>query len=28
LCSVLAVKRVGFSLADVQSDVLLPHACM
>jgi len=22
-----ALKRAGFSLADVQSDVLLPHAC-
>jgi len=23
----LALKRAGFSLADVQSDVLLPYAC-
>jgi len=28
LCSVLALKRAGFSSADVQSDVLLPHACL
>jgi len=27
LCSMLALKRAGFSLADVQSDDLLPHAC-
>ena len=26
LYSVLALKSAGFSLADVQSDVLLPHA--
>ena len=24
LCSVLALKRAGFSLADAQSDVILP----
>ena len=24
LCSVLALKRAGFSLADVQNDVILP----
>jgi len=23
----VTLKRAGFSLADVQSDVLLPHAC-
>jgi len=27
LCGVLALKRAGFSLADIQSDVLLHHAC-
>jgi len=27
LCGVMALKRAGFSLADVQSDVLFPHAC-
>jgi len=27
LFSVLALKRAGFSLADVQSDVLLPPVC-
>jgi len=27
LCSVLALKRAGFSLADVQSDVICLHAC-
>ena len=27
LCSVLALKSASCSLADVQSDVLLPHAC-
>jgi len=28
LCSVLALKRAGFSLAAIQSDVILPHACV
>jgi len=27
LCSVLALKRAGFSLADVQNDVTCLHAC-
>jgi len=27
LCSVLALKRAGFSLVDVQTDVICLHAC-